>query len=83
MTNQEIEDKLLAYHGEPFLVGEFASVEGVTWHRMKRLCDRLVKQGKLQTYRNTGWQFYYRWESQRHMNFQFITNELIKDKEPG
>jgi len=58
MTNEEIREDILAYRGAPFLVGEYASYLEVTWDRMNRIIQRLVREGKLSAMTDGIWTFY-------------------------
>lgn len=76
MTNQEIEDEILNWSGAPFLVGEYATELGVTWHRMNRIVRRLVKEGKLFPHNIQGWTGYSKFAVPRG-RFEFISDILL------
>ena len=77
MTNEEIEQQIVAWGGEPWLINEFAVALGVTWHRMNRITQRLVREGKLFRHPIGGsWYGYSKFAAPRR--FEFLTDLMMQ-----
>ena len=58
-----IERDVVKYEGSPFICNEMADYYKISWGKMKRILDRLIKEGKMYTRQEIpargGWRFYH------------------------